>query len=213
MIETPGTYANDAPTAEGQSFHGDHAYAFYPDPVRRAAAAAGAVARRLPVGAQLGDDLGRSRGLPDAVPAPRLSGLCDRPAASRSGGQQHGGGDRRADALRSALLRPVPPRPLAGLLPRCAGRPAAGDARPVLPLGDAEHRAVRRRRARRRRVGAGRPDRPVRARDPLAGGRSGLADRDREPGRQGRSSRWSRAAASSFPRASSPSRCRARPES
>jgi hypothetical protein len=29
VIETPGTYANDAPTPEGQSFHGDHAYAFY----------------------------------------------------------------------------------------------------------------------------------------------------------------------------------------
>jgi len=32
VIETPGTYANDAPTAEGQSFHGDHAYAFYQVP-------------------------------------------------------------------------------------------------------------------------------------------------------------------------------------
>lgn len=32
VIETPGTYANDAPTAEGQSFHGDHAYAFYQIP-------------------------------------------------------------------------------------------------------------------------------------------------------------------------------------
>jgi hypothetical protein len=32
VIETPGTYANDAPTAEGQSFRGDHAYAFYQIP-------------------------------------------------------------------------------------------------------------------------------------------------------------------------------------
>jgi hypothetical protein len=32
VIETPGTYANDAPTAEGQSFHGDHLYAFYQVP-------------------------------------------------------------------------------------------------------------------------------------------------------------------------------------
>lgn len=31
-VETPGTYDNDAPTAEGQSFHGDHAYAFYQIP-------------------------------------------------------------------------------------------------------------------------------------------------------------------------------------
>jgi Alpha/beta hydrolase family len=32
VIETPGTYDNDAPTADGQSFHGDHAYAFYQTP-------------------------------------------------------------------------------------------------------------------------------------------------------------------------------------
>lgn len=32
VIETPGAYANDAPTAEGQSFHGDHLYAFYQVP-------------------------------------------------------------------------------------------------------------------------------------------------------------------------------------
>jgi hypothetical protein len=32
VIETPGTYNNDAPTAEGQSFHGDHVYAFYQIP-------------------------------------------------------------------------------------------------------------------------------------------------------------------------------------
>lgn len=29
---TPGTYNNDAPTAEGQTFHGDHLYAFYQIP-------------------------------------------------------------------------------------------------------------------------------------------------------------------------------------
>ena len=32
VIETPGAYYNNAPTAEGQSFHGDHAYAFYQIP-------------------------------------------------------------------------------------------------------------------------------------------------------------------------------------
>jgi len=32
VIETPGTYDNDAPTADGQTFHGDHAYAFYQIP-------------------------------------------------------------------------------------------------------------------------------------------------------------------------------------
>ena len=29
---TPGTYNNNNPTAEGQSFHGDHLYAFYQKP-------------------------------------------------------------------------------------------------------------------------------------------------------------------------------------
>ena len=29
---TPGTYNNNIPTAEGQTFHGDHLYAFYQIP-------------------------------------------------------------------------------------------------------------------------------------------------------------------------------------
>ncbi len=32
VIETPGAYDNDAPTSAGQSFHGDHVYAFYQIP-------------------------------------------------------------------------------------------------------------------------------------------------------------------------------------
>lgn len=32
VSRTPGTYNNNAPTAEGQSFHGDHLYAFYQVP-------------------------------------------------------------------------------------------------------------------------------------------------------------------------------------
>lgn len=32
VIQTDGTYDNDAPTAAGQSFHGDHVYAFYQVP-------------------------------------------------------------------------------------------------------------------------------------------------------------------------------------
>jgi pimeloyl-ACP methyl ester carboxylesterase len=32
VLNTPGTYNNDKPTAEGQSFHGDHLYAFYQIP-------------------------------------------------------------------------------------------------------------------------------------------------------------------------------------
>ena len=30
--KTPGTYSNNKPTAEGQSFHGDHLYTFYQVP-------------------------------------------------------------------------------------------------------------------------------------------------------------------------------------
>ncbi|NJO32878.1 MAG: alpha/beta hydrolase, partial [Rhodospirillales bacterium] len=29
VLKTPGTYDNNKPTAAGQSFHGDHLYAFY----------------------------------------------------------------------------------------------------------------------------------------------------------------------------------------
>jgi hypothetical protein len=32
VMSTPGTYNNDNPTAEGQTFHGDHLYAFYQIP-------------------------------------------------------------------------------------------------------------------------------------------------------------------------------------
>lgn len=32
VLETPGAYNNNAPTAEGQSFHGDHLYTFYQVP-------------------------------------------------------------------------------------------------------------------------------------------------------------------------------------
>lgn len=32
VLSTPGTYINNSPTAEGQTFHGDHLYAFYQIP-------------------------------------------------------------------------------------------------------------------------------------------------------------------------------------
>ncbi|MEK1854634.1 MAG: alpha/beta hydrolase, partial [Phyllobacterium sp.] len=32
VATTPGTYNNNAPSAEGQSLHGDHAYVFYKVP-------------------------------------------------------------------------------------------------------------------------------------------------------------------------------------
>lgn len=40
VIRTPGTFNNNKPTAEGQTFHGDHLYAFYQVPQK---------ARRLPI--------------------------------------------------------------------------------------------------------------------------------------------------------------------
>jgi pimeloyl-ACP methyl ester carboxylesterase len=40
VVSTPGTYNNNKPTAEGQSFHGDHLYAFYQVPQH---------AKRLPI--------------------------------------------------------------------------------------------------------------------------------------------------------------------
>ncbi|TAK56188.1 MAG: alpha/beta fold hydrolase [Gammaproteobacteria bacterium] len=40
VVSTPGTFRNNAPTSEGQSFHGDHLYAFYQVPQN---------ARRLPI--------------------------------------------------------------------------------------------------------------------------------------------------------------------
>ena len=90
VISTPGTYNNNAPTAEGQSLHGDHLYAFYQVPQNAEAAADRHAARRLSVRAQLGDHVGRPRRLPDHLPAPRLPGLSRRPAAPRPRGQQHG---------------------------------------------------------------------------------------------------------------------------
>ena len=32
VLSTPGTYNNNSPTTEGQTFHGDHLYAFYQIP-------------------------------------------------------------------------------------------------------------------------------------------------------------------------------------
>lgn len=37
VLRRPGTYNNNAPAAEGQSFHGDHLYAFYQVPQNRKA--------------------------------------------------------------------------------------------------------------------------------------------------------------------------------
>lgn len=32
VVNTPGTYDNNKPTSDGQSFHGDHLYTFYQVP-------------------------------------------------------------------------------------------------------------------------------------------------------------------------------------
>ena len=49
VLSTPGTYNNNAPTAEEQTFHGDHLYAFLSDTAECQRAANCDAARRLPV--------------------------------------------------------------------------------------------------------------------------------------------------------------------
>ena len=66
------------------------------DPPERQGAADCDAARRLPVGAQLGNHAGRPRGLPNDFPAPRLPGLSRRSAAPRASRQQHRRCDDRA---------------------------------------------------------------------------------------------------------------------
>ena len=90
VLTTPGTYDNNNPTAVGQTFHGDHLYAFYQVPQN-----------------------------PKALPIVMLHGAYQSarswettPGACR---QQHRGDDSRANAVRPTVLRSVPARKMAGL--------------------------------------------------------------------------------------------------
>ena len=99
VLQTPGTYNNNAPTAAGQSFHGDHLYAFYqvpqnPKPCRSSCCTAPIQSARSWETTSDGRE-----GFQTHLPAPRLRGLSGRPAAPRPRRQQHGGRDHRADAL------------------------------------------------------------------------------------------------------------------
>ena len=116
VLSTPGTYNNNSPSSAGQTFHGDHLYAFYQVPQN---------ARPLPIvmlhgayqsarswettsdGREGFQTLFLRRGLP---------GLSGGPAAPWPRGQQHRGGNDRTYALRSALLRPISPGQVAELL-------------------------------------------------------------------------------------------------
>ena len=142
VVGQPGTYDNDNPTAAGQTLHGDHLYAFYQIPQDP---------RPLPIvmlhGAfqsarSWGDHAGWPRGVPQHLPEAAFPGLPCRSAAPRPGRQQHRRSDDRADALRPALLRPVPYRQVARLLRQRPVRSQSGDAEPVPARGDAEHRAL-----------------------------------------------------------------------
>lgn len=72
VLKTPGTYNNNNPTAEGQSFHGDHLYAFYQIPQ-----SPGALPIVMLHGAyQSGRSWERrSRGVSEHFPAPAFPGL------------------------------------------------------------------------------------------------------------------------------------------
>ena len=132
-------------------------------------------ARRLSVGAELGNDAGRTRGIPDALSAPRLS----RSISSTSRGA--------AAPATAPSPRPSSRRPMTSSSSTSSGsevaelfrqrpvRSQAGDAEPVLPLGHAQYRSVRCRGDLRRDVGAVRPRSARHSVHPLPGaaGRDG----------------------------------------
>ena len=150
---------NNAPTAEGQSLHGDHLYAFYQVPQN-----------------------------PKALPIVMLHGAYQSARSWETTSDGREGFQniflrrdfpvylvdqpRRGRAGNSTVAATIEPTPydqlffdqfrignLAQLFRRRAVRPQAGDAEPVLPLGHAEHRALRCRRDLGRDVGAVQQDR------------------------------------------------------
>ena len=134
VISNPGTFDPSKPNPAGQTFHGDHAYAFYQIPVN---------ARRLPLVLWHGAGQfsktwettpdGRE-GYPDDLPAPRLRRVQHRSAATRQCRPQHRPGDDCSHARRTVLVRFVPHRCLAELLSRRAVLPRPGSSEPVFPL-------------------------------------------------------------------------------
>lgn len=108
-----GTYNNNAPTAEGQSFHGHHAYGSYQVPsnpkplpivMLHGAYRSARSWETTPDGREGVQNIFLRRGF--------STYLVDQPRR----GQQHRGDDDRTDAIRPAVLRPVPPWQVAELL-------------------------------------------------------------------------------------------------
>ena len=182
MTQSPGTFDPYKPTAPaGQTFRGDHAYAFYQLPVN---------ARKLPLVLWHGagqfsktweTTAGRARRISEHLSAPRVRGLRHRSAAARRRGPQHGPEHDHTDARRTALVRHVPDRAVAELFSRRAVREGPGDAQSILPLDDAQHRAVRCSRHHRCGFRAVRQDRSGDSGDPFAERWPGLDNSDEEP--------------------------------
>ncbi len=154
-----------------------------PGPGQRAPAAARDVARSRAVREDVGDDTRRTRGIPEHLPEAPLPGVSRRSAATWARVSQHGADEPHCGARRTTLVRDLPPRRVAELLPGRAVLAAAGSSRPVLPADGAEHRPVRRGGERRRGRCTLRQDRPRDPRHALAERRPRLAHGHQEPER------------------------------
>ena len=134
VITNPGTYdPTKQQAAEGQTFHGDHAYVFYQIPVN---------ARRFPL--VLWHGFGQFSKTWETTPDGREGfqniflrrgfwRLRDRPATTRQCRTQHPASHDHADARRADLVQHFPRRYLAELFPRRAVLARPGGAEPVLP--------------------------------------------------------------------------------
>jgi hypothetical protein len=178
-----GAYNPADQSVAGQTLHRDHAYVFYQVPAK---------ARRLPlvmwhgsraVREDLGDDTRRTPGISEHLPQTPFPGVSRRSAATWARVSQHGPHEPARGARRATLVRDLPPRRVAELLPGRSVRPAAGSPRPVLPADGAEHRSVRHGGERRRGRSTLRQDRPRNPRHALAERRPGLAHGHQEPER------------------------------
>jgi hypothetical protein len=63
VLTSAGTYEPNNPTAAGQTYHGDHAYAFFQVPAHARKVSARVLAWRGPVHKNMGNDAGWPRGL------------------------------------------------------------------------------------------------------------------------------------------------------
>jgi hypothetical protein len=141
VAKEPGTFDNEAPSRAGQTFHGDHLYAFYQVPED---------ARPLPLvfwhgafqSAKSWETTADGREGFQTIFLRRNFPvyLIDQPRRGRAGNSMEP--MELAHAERSAVLRPVPHRAVAGLSRGRAVRQVRGDARAVSPGGDSQHRPL-----------------------------------------------------------------------